>query len=387
MKMHAKGSVRRWLAAAVVAILAATGVVAMATAEPAAAAPCDAPTPQSWLGSWTTDDVAESGGAAQFKLQFLEKTVVGNVHFVAGQTVLANDDSIAGTRTQGTCAFSATVGGAVYIEGSVSANGLGISGAWKYGSYTGSWRAGLVTDFAEEENVTALTTDETAAGVSAADPIATTVESPVAGSMEITEAVSAGGVVSGYGILGTAVHVAAPAGSVAAPLELTFDVHSSVTGGASSVALFRNGVLVLDCVGVVPPLSDRDPCVKARTPIANGLRITALTSQASTWFLGLKKSDDVRIVSDKLLSSKLGEPYTKVLIATNVKGTAKWKKLTKLPKGLKLAAKTGVISGIPKKVDGTFTFKVALIDKVKVPGQAATKTIVEKPFTLTVKKT
>jgi hypothetical protein len=243
-----------------------------------------------------------------------------------------------------------------------------------------------VTDFAEDDNVTTLTTDETASGVSAADPVATTVVSPTAGTIEITEAVSVGGVVSAYGILGTAVHVAAPAASAASPLELTFDVHSSVIGSASTVALFRNGVLVPDCAGVVPPLTDRDPCIEARTPIANGLRFTVLTSQASTWFLGVKKDSGVRIVSDKLFSAKIGEPYTKKLIATNVKGKVKWKKVTKLPKGMKLAAKTGVISGTPKKVSGTFTLKVALLDKVKVKGSPAVVTKVEKSFPLIVKK-
>ena len=38
------------------------------------------------------------------------------------------------------------------------------------------------------------------------------------------------------------------------PLQLTFDIDASSTGGnpASAIGIFRNGILVPDCLGAVP---------------------------------------------------------------------------------------------------------------------------------------
>jgi hypothetical protein len=79
-----------------------------------------------------------------------------------------------------------------------------------------------------------------------------------------------------------------------------------------------------------------------------------------------------RITTTSLPAGDLGEPYSKRLAATEGTAPYKWKKVSKLPKGLALKAKTGVISGIPKKKSGTFSVTVRVVDKA---GATATRTL------------
>jgi hypothetical protein len=318
-------------------------------------------------------------------MKFDGTSVIGTVDFVAGQSSLNPGDAIVGSRALGSCSFTALVGGSVTVEGTVAGSELEMSGAWGYLGYAGSWRAGRVFDTAV--GVGTATTDPTAAGVSPADPIATTVVSPNPGSIAIDEAISTGGSVGGYSVNSVIVRITAPAATAADPLFLTFDLDASVVGpDPSALRGFRNGVPI-DSFCSPPntlPISP-DPCIWSYGFIGDDLRVTIATSQASLWFFGVAKSDEPRVVTDKLLSAKLGQSYTKVLVAANTEGRVKWKKLSKLPKGLKLAAKTGVISGTPKKVSGTFVIRVALIDKVKAKGSPAVTTRVERNLVLTVR--
>jgi hypothetical protein len=376
---------RRWLALLLVGLLAATGSIA--TAGPASAGPCDSLAPGEWLGSWAQDSVAEAGGVARFSLAFSGNQVSGTLQFAAGQTVLVGNDAIVGARGAGSCSFTGTVGGLVTIEGTITPNEQEVTGAWSYAGATGSWRAGRVTDSASGTGTT-VTTDETASGVSTGDPIATTVETPDGGLVTIDEAISTGGSVSGYSLFDTVVRITAPVATVEAPLILTFDVHTSAFNGSGSApTVFRNGVAIPACQD--PSKAIPDPClvgITNLTPPGTGLRFVVRTSQASTWFFGIAHGKDPRIVSEKLLSAKLGVSYSKQLTAVGVAGTHyKWKKLTKLPKGLKLAAKTGLISGIPKKQAGTFVITVALISKSKAKGQPKVIKQVMKSFSLTIK--
>jgi hypothetical protein len=69
-----------------------------------------------------------------------------------------------------------------------------------------------------------------------------------------------------------------------------------------------------------------------------------------------------RVTTTSLPNGALGASYSKTLAATDGSAPYKWKKVSKLPKGLKLAAKTGVISGIPMKQAGTFSVTVQVTD-------------------------
>jgi hypothetical protein len=128
----------------------------------------------------------------------------------------------------------------------------------------------------------------------------------------------------------------------------------------------------------------RSRCASARRHRSRRIRAFRLTSQTDTWFLGVPYGTQPRIITDQLFSTKLGQAYTKALTASGLAGKVRWKKLTKLPRGLKLNPRTGVIFGTPKKATGTFTFTVALVIKVKVKGSPKQTTIVQKTLTLTV---
>jgi hypothetical protein len=86
--------------------------------------------------------------------------------------------------------------------------------------------------------------------------------------------------------------------------------------------------------------------------------------------------DTFRIQTTALAAATVGKAYAVRLVAMNGTAPYKWKKLTKLPKGLKLAAKTGVISGKPKAA-GTYSVRVQVTDRKRPkPIRVATKTFV-----------
>ncbi len=76
-----------------------------------------------------------------------------------------------------------------------------------------------------------------------------------------------------------------------------------------------------------------------------------------------------------LPAGRLGVPYSKTLVATGGTKPYRWKRLGKLPQGLRLAAKTGVISGTPKKKTGISVLKIQVKDTAK-PKATAVKTFV-----------
>jgi hypothetical protein len=87
------------------------------------------------------------------------------------------------------------------------------------------------------------------------------------------------------------------------------------------------------------------------------------------------------ITTAALPNATLGVPYSKQLSAcSGGKVPYKWKKLSKLPQGLKLNAKTGLISGTPKKLRGTFSFTVQVRDS----GKKAVRLSASKVLTIVV---
>ncbi len=76
-----------------------------------------------------------------------------------------------------------------------------------------------------------------------------------------------------------------------------------------------------------------------------------------------------------LPAGRIGVAYAKALVGTGGTKPYRWKRIGKLPRGLKLAAKTGVISGTPKAKAVTSILQIQLIDKTK-PKASVTKTFV-----------
>jgi lysophospholipase L1-like esterase len=76
-----------------------------------------------------------------------------------------------------------------------------------------------------------------------------------------------------------------------------------------------------------------------------------------------------------LPAGKIGVPYSKTLVGTGGTKPYRWKRIGKLPRGLKLAARTGVISGTPKTKAVTSILQMRLTDKSK-PKATVTKTFV-----------
>lgn len=119
-------------------------------------------------------------------------------------------------------------------------------------------------------------------------PVATSVTSPVAGSVTI-DTVASDPAPTGYSFLGQQVNITAPDATTADPLVLVFQIDASLlTGGvdATSVLLFRNGSLLSDCDPLATGASP-DPCVASRVTLPGGnAQVTVRTSQASHWDFG-----------------------------------------------------------------------------------------------------
>jgi streptogramin lyase len=121
------------------------------------------------------------------------------------------------------------------------------------------------------------------------------------------------------------------------------------------------------------------------------LSITA-GPDGNMWFTNLsfsisKIGTDPRfgITTTRLPETWLGDPYSAQLVAIDGVAPYRWKRVAgKLPKGLRLYPKTGVISGASRKLTGTFTFTVQASYKTKVKGQRAVKHTASQALSIVV---
>jgi hypothetical protein len=90
-----------------------------------------------------------------------------------------------------------------------------------------------------------------------------------------------------------------------------------------------------------------------------------------------------RITTASLPNGSFGVAYSATLTAADGIAPYKWKKVTKPPKGLKLNATTGVISGTPK-LRGTFSFTVQARYKTKALKQPAVWHTASRVLSITV---
>ena len=147
-------------------------------------------------------------------------------------------------------------------------------------------------------STTTTDTENGGDGATPIDPIETSVTVPAAvvtpGPVTITEQAITGTPPANYGFFGSEVVITAPVASAAAPLVLVFTIDASaIPAGedADSIVLFRNGVPVPACTAVDASATP-DPCVFLRetlpgAPWDGDVRLTARTSQASTWNIGV----------------------------------------------------------------------------------------------------
>lgn len=132
-----------------------------------------------------------------------------------------------------------------------------------------------------------LTTDPTATGPTASDPVQAAVTSPGGGAVSIVVGPATGGSPSGFNAAGMEVDITAPPAIDAAhPLVIVFEVAAAqLPPGATAATLqvFKNGVQVPACAGI-PGIATPDPCVSARDALpGGGVRLTVLTTSASAW--------------------------------------------------------------------------------------------------------
>lgn len=126
-------------------------------------------------------------------------------------------------------------------------------------------------------------------GATAADPVETALTSPIAGTVTVAETTTSEST-TGYTFIGTQVTITAPTGTAASPLVIVFVIDASIIPAGQTkdtIEIFRNGVLVGACTGS-PGVASPDPCVSAREDLAGGdVKITVLTSTASSWDIGV----------------------------------------------------------------------------------------------------
>jgi cysteine-rich repeat protein len=134
------------------------------------------------------------------------------------------------------------------------------------------------------------TTDGEADGATSSDPIETSVTSPIAGTVTITETSATGPAPTGFELFGKEADITAPSASASTPLLLEFLLDASIIRPGedeTTIAVFRNGTLVGSCVGN-PGVALPDPCVSERTLLGGGdVRLRVLTSHASGWTFGV----------------------------------------------------------------------------------------------------
>jgi virginiamycin B lyase len=213
-------------------------------------------------------------------------------------------------------------------------------------------------------------TVSTGAAPDPVDPIGASVTVPGPGTVSIVEQTVASPPPTGYALVGRAIDIEAPPATAAAPLRLSFAVDGSVLASlgitATSLAILRNGVFVPNCTSPQVATAAPDPCVFERTTLAGGdARIGVYTSAASRWNVIGRACRNLAVTTTALPAARIGRAYSARLTACGGTTPYKFKKAGALPKGLKLAPKTGVISGVPKKRTGAFAFTVSVLDSRK----------------------
>jgi uncharacterized delta-60 repeat protein len=134
----------------------------------------------------------------------------------------------------------------------------------------------------------------TGAEASPLNPVTTSVTTPVAGTISITERRVDPSTSGGYSFLGVAVDITAPQATAADPLHLVFRLDASLVDRATSAPLaedvqgltvFRNGAPLPRCDAGTAAAPD--PCLEGRGMTGDDVVLQVRTSTASTWTFGV----------------------------------------------------------------------------------------------------
>ena len=138
-----------------------------------------------------------------------------------------------------------------------------------------------------------LSTDTEGDGATDSDPIETSVTSPVAGAVSVTETAARETAPTGFSFLNYQVDITAPASSAGEPIRLDFTLDSSLIPQGqdpNTMEIFRNGARVPDCSDPAAGVASPDPCLTSREVLADGdVGFSVLTSAASAWNIGVAK--------------------------------------------------------------------------------------------------
>ena len=222
-----------------------------------------------------------------------------------------------------------------------------------------------------------LTTDaDGEAGATTFDPLETTIESPVAGTVSVVETAATGQAPVGYSFLGQQADITAPASTPENPLRFAFRLDPSLLpAGAdhNSIEVFRNGARVEACAdqsGTASP----NPCVLGREMLADGdIEVTILTAAASYWNLGV-----VDTVAPRVKDVTPADKVTYASARTNVTATfSEAMKASTINADSFVLVKRGTTTSIGAKVTYAATAKKATLNPKRdlKPGAAYTATI------------
>ena len=277
----------------VVVVLSVLPVVA--SVSPASAAGCPVHRNGTYIGTWSTYD-GLSGGSVEFdNVVFTGSDLSAVVSFTIGSAVFVNSTPL----VTATVSCASLIAGATAVnsvpdnfDGTISPDGYQFAGNWVYdfGVLSGTFTLGLATETVAASAVTTLTTDSGGTGATPSDPLQTTVASTTAGDLSISQGTASGGNQNGYQLLDRVVKIDAPPATTSSPLSFSFELDASSLNGATAtdLAVFRNGVQLVDCTGPADTASP-DPCISSRVDLPNGnVQIAVLTSAASIWSFGVQ---------------------------------------------------------------------------------------------------
>lgn len=227
-------------------------------------------------------------------------------------------------------------------------------------------------------------TDTENDGATPVDPFEASVTTPVAGDVSITQVSLTEPIGSNdYLLFDQQYSINAPETIPEDPLILNFKIDASALQGqtAQTVVVFRNGVLVEDCI--VPGVTDPDPCIDSRNTLGDGdVELVVRTSVASIWVLGyeiqestysfVKFKNPIR-PAPKLNIVEGGESIPVKFVLTSNEGlgvlpteiatSQRISCSTKQPIGEPTVIKLNENGGLKIKQDGTYSFKWKTLEK------------------------